>query len=166
MNQLDPTIIRRQIENLKVSFPDLAGDDESWQVSLESETDLSELLTNIIRKIDDSKALVIGTKDRFEELEQRKARFEHRIDALRQLAFKLMQSAEVTKLELPEATLSLRNGAQQLVGEADAASLPDDLCKVSRSIDRTKVKEALKAGKDVPGFSLSNAAPSLSIRVK
>jgi hypothetical protein len=166
MNQLDPTIIRRQIENLKVSFPDLAGDDESWQMSLESETDLAELLTNVVRKIDDAKALVIGTKDRFEELEQRKARFEHRIDALRQLAFKLMQSAEVTKLELPIATLSIRNGAQQIVGENKPEHLPDDLCKVSRAIDRTKVKEALKAGKYVPGFSLSNAEPSLSIRVK
>jgi ribosomal protein L7Ae-like RNA K-turn-binding protein len=57
-------------------------------MSLESETDLAELLTNLVRKIEDAKALVIGTKDRFEELEQRKARFEHRIDALRQLAFK------------------------------------------------------------------------------
>jgi hypothetical protein len=166
MNQLDPTVIRRQIENLKVSFPDLAGDDESWQMSLESETDLAELLTNVVRKIDDAKALVIGTKDRFEELEQRKARFEHRIDALRQLAFKLMQSAEVTKLELPIATLSIRNGAQQIVGENKPEHLPDDLCKVSRAIDRTKVKEALKAGQHVPGFSLSNAEPSLSIRVK
>jgi hypothetical protein len=166
MNQLDPTVIRRQIENLKVSFPDLAGDDESWQMSLESETDLAELLTNLVRKIDDAKALVIGTKDRFEELEQRKARFEHRIDALRQLAFKLMQSAEVTKLELPIATLSIRNGAQQIVGENKPEHLPDDLCKVSRAIDRTKVKEALKAGQHVPGFSLSNAEPSLSIRVK
>lgn len=166
MNQLDPTVIRRQIENLKVSFPDLAGDDESWQMSLESETDLAELLTNLVRKIDDAKALVVGTKDRFEELEQRKARFEHRIDALRQLAFKLMQSAEVTKLELPIATLSIRNGGQQIVGESKPEHLPDDLCKVSRTIDRTKVKEALKAGKYVPGFSLSNAEPSLSIRVK
>ena len=164
--ELNPNAIRQQIENLKVSFPDLIEDDESWQMSLESETDLAELMTNLVRKIEDAKALVIGTKDRFEELEKRKARFEHRIDALRQLAFKLMQAAEVNKLELPEATLSLRNGAQQLVGEADPTAMPDELCKVSRTIDRTKVKEAIKAGKDVPGFTLSNAAPSLSIRVK
>lgn len=166
MMQLNPDVIKRQIENLKVSYPDLAGDDESWQMSLESETDLAELLTNVVRRIDDAKALVVGTKDRFEELEQRKARFEHRIDALRQLAFKLMQSAEVTKLELPIATLSIRNGAQQIIGENKPEHLPDDLCKVSRAIDRTKVKEALKAGQHVPGFSLSNAEPSLSIRVK
>lgn len=164
--ELNPNVIRTQIENLKVSYPDLIEDDESWQMSLESETDLADLMTNIVRKIDDAKAMVIGTKDRFEELEKRKARFEHRVEALRQLAFKLMQAAEVTKLELPEATLSLRNGTPQLVGEADPASLPDNLCKVSRNLDRTKIKDALKSGQEVPGFSLSNAAPSLSIRVK
>lgn len=163
---LDPTIVRQQIENLKVSYPDLIEDDESWQMSLESETDLPALLTAIVRKIEDAKALAVGTKDRLDELEKRKARFEERVDAMRQLAFKMMQAAEVNKIELAEATLSLRNGAQQLVGEADPAALPDTLCKVSRTIDRTKVKEALKAGQEVPGFTLSNAAPSLSIRVK
>jgi hypothetical protein len=163
---LDPTIIRRQLENLKVSYPEILEDDEAWQMSLESETDLSALMTTIVRKIEDAKALAVGTKDRLEELEKRKARFEDRVEAMRQLAFKLMQAAQVNKLELAEATLSLRNGAQQIVGEADPTTLPDDFCKVSRTIDRTKIKEALKAGKEVPGFSLSNAAPSLSIRVK
>jgi hypothetical protein len=163
---LDPTIIRRQLENLKVSYPEILEDDEAWQMSLESETDLPALMTAIVRKIEDAKALAVGTKDRLEELEKRKARFEDRVEAMRQLAFKMMQAAEVSKLELAEATLSLRNGAQQIVGEADPSALPDELCKISRSPDRTKIKDALKAGQTVPGFSLSNAAPSLSIRVK
>lgn len=164
--QLNPLVIRQQIENLKVSYPALAEDDQAWQMSLESETDLHNMLTNIVRQIDDAKALVIGTKDRFEELNARKKRFEHRIEALRDLAFKLMQSADVAKLELPEATLSLRAGTQQLMGEADPATLPDELCKISRDPDRTKIKDALKTGQTVPGYSLSNSQPSLSIRIK
>lgn len=164
--RLDPTIIRQQIENLKLSHPELAGDDEAWQMSIESETDLYELLINIVRQIDDAKALVVGTKDRFEELKARKERFEHRIEALRDLAFKVMHTAEVAKVELPEATLSLRAGTQQLVGDADPASLPDVLCKISRSLDRAAIKDALKAGQTIPGFELSNSPPSLSIRIK
>ena len=164
--QLDPRVIRQQIENLKVVYPTLVEDDEAWQMSLESETDINEFLTSLVRKIEDTKALVIGTKDRFEELSARKSRFEHRIEALRQLAFKVMQSAELAKAELPEATLSLRAGTQQLIGDADANALPDDLCKISRSPDRTAIKEALKAGQTVPGFQLSNSPPSLSIRIK
>ncbi|WP_442895039.1 hypothetical protein [Bradyrhizobium sp. AZCC 1578] len=37
---------------------------------------------------------------------------------------------------------------------------------MSRTPDRTAIKEALKTGKTVPGFQLSNATPSLSIRIK
>lgn len=161
---LNPEIIKRQIENLKLIHPELADDD--WQLSIESETDLHELLTNIVHQIDDSKALVIGTKARFEELAARKDRFERRIEALRELAFKLMHAAEVAKVELPEATLSLRAGTQQLVGDADPTTLADEFCKISRDLNRTAIKDALKAGQTIPGFQLSNATPSLSIRIK
>lgn len=164
--QLDPRVIRLQIDNLKLAYPALVEDDEAWQMSLESETDVQEFLRNIVWKIDDTKALVIGTKDRFDELKARKERLETRVEALRELAFKIMQSTELAKLELPEATLSLRAGTQQLVGDADPASLPDSLCKISRSPDRTAIKDALKAGQTVPGFELSNSPPTLSIRTK
>lgn len=163
---LDPRSVRLQVENLKLVHPEILEDDEAWLATLESETDFTELLTTIVRRIEDTKALVIGTKDRFEELKARKDRFEHRIDTLRELAFKIMQAADLAKAELPEATLSLRAGQQQLIGEADPASLPDSLCKISRDLNRTAIKEALKTGQTVPGFSLSNSPPSLSIRIK
>jgi nitrogen fixation/metabolism regulation signal transduction histidine kinase len=144
----------------------LAEDDEAWQMSLESETSINDFLTAIVRQIEDAKALVIGTKSRFEELDARKKRFEHRIEALRELAFKIMHTAEIAKAELPEATLSLRAGQQQLVGDADPAALPDSFVKISRILDRAAIKDALKTGQIVPGFELSNSPPSLSIRIK
>lgn len=163
---IDPREIRQQVENLKIIHPELLEDDEAWLATLESETDFNEILATIVRRIEDTKALVIGTKDRFEELKSRKDRFEHRVETLRNLAFKIMQAADLAKVELPEATLSLRAGTQQLVGEADPAALPDSLCKISRAPDRTAIKDALKTGKEVPGFSLSNSPPTLSIRIK
>jgi hypothetical protein len=163
---INPLVVRQQIENLKVSHPELIEDDEAWLASLESETRFEELVTQLVRRIDDSKALAEGTAGRLTELQERKARMLHRMESLRNLLFKLMESAELAKLELPEATISVRKGTQQLVGEADPASLPDELCKISRSPDRTAIKDALKTGKEVPGFSLSNATPSLSIRIK
>ena len=163
---LDPRLVRLQIENLKIAYPELLEDDEAWIATLESETSFEDLLTNVVRRIEDTKALVIGTKDRFEELKSRKDRFEHRVDTLRNLAFKIMQAAELAKVELPEATLSLRAGTQQLIGEADPNELPDELCKISRDLNRTAIKEALKTGLTVPGFELSNSPPSLTIRIK
>jgi len=163
---INPLVVRQQIENLKISHPELIEDDEAWLASLESETRFEELVTQLVRRIDDSKALADGTAGRLSELQERKARLLHRMESLRNLLFKLMESAELAKLELPEATITIRKGSPQLIGEADPASLPDDLCKISRSPDRTAIKDALKTGKEVPGFSLSNATPSLSIRIK
>jgi len=158
--------IRLAISNLKVSYPELLEDDEAWLATLESETDFNEILTTIIRRIEDTKALVIGTKDRFEELKARKDRFEHRVETLRELAFKIMQAAELPKLELPEATLSIRKGSPQLIGDADAETLLPQFRRVSVAPDRKAIKDALEAGQTVPGYTLSNASPSLTIRIK
>jgi hypothetical protein len=157
--------VRLQVENLKLVHPELLEDDEAWIATLESETSFNDLLTNIVRRIEDTKALVIGTKDRLEELKARRDRFEHRVDTLRNLAFKLMQAAEIARIELPEASLSLRAGTQQLIGGM-LDELPDSLCKISREPNRTAIKEALKDGVTVPGFTLSNSPPSLTIRIK
>jgi len=164
--QPNQIILRQLIENIKVMYPDIVADDEAWLATLESQTNFNEALTAIVRRIEDTKALVVGTKDRFEELKARKDRFEFRVEKLREIAFRLMHSAELAKVELPEATLSLRAGTQQIIGDADPALLPDTLCKISRSLDRTAIKEALKAGQEVPGFKLSNSPPSLTIRIK
>ncbi len=163
---LNPIVVRQSIENLKILHPELLEDDEAWIATLESETNFDRLLTSIVRRIEDTKTLVLGTKDRFDELKARKDRFEHRETALRVLLFKMMEAAELDKRELPEATLSIRRGQPQLVGDADPAALPDELCKISRDLNRTAIKDALKTGRTVPGFQLSNAQPSLSIRIK
>lgn len=163
---LDPRAVRLQVENLKISHPEILEDDEAWLSTLESETDFNEILTTIVRRIEDTKILVIGTKDRFEDLKARKDRFEHRVETLRTLLFKIMQSAELAKVELPEATLSLRAGTQQLVGDADPENLPPEFKRVTVAVDKTAIKDALKKGQTVPGFELSNSPPSLSIRVK
>jgi sugar-specific transcriptional regulator TrmB len=74
---IDPKLVRQSIENLKLTHPELLEDNEAWLATLESETSFEELLTSVVRRIEDTKALVIGTKDRFEELKARKDRFEH-----------------------------------------------------------------------------------------
>jgi hypothetical protein len=164
--KIDPQFVRQSIENLKLLYPAIVEDEEAWISALESETNINELFTQVVRRIEDTKALALGTKDRLEELQARKGRFEYRMEALRWLLLKIMESAELKKCELAEATLSIRSGQQQIIGDVDANELHDKFCKISRTIDRTKVKEALKAGQTVPGFELSNAPPSLTIRIK
>jgi hypothetical protein len=161
---LDPEIVRQQIANLKVLHPELVEDEESWLLSLESETDLNAMLTSIVRRIEDAKALVVGTKDRFEELKARKDRFEHRVETLRNLAFKLMSAADLSKVELPEATLSVLNTPPSVV-ITDEDNLPDIACKFERKPDKAKIKELLASG-EVAGAAMSNGGQTVSIRIK
>jgi sugar-specific transcriptional regulator TrmB len=161
---LNPMLVRQQIENLKVLHVDLFDDEEAWLLSLESETDMNDLLTQIIRRIEDSKALVVGMKDRFEELKARKERFERRIESLRDLAFKIMDAADLAKIELPEVTLSIRNVAPSVV-ITDEDNLPDIACKFERKPDKTKIKELLATGL-VAGAAMTNGGKTLSIRIK
>lgn len=164
--QLNPLVVQQQINNLRVAFPELAEDEENWLLSLESETGLDEILTSIVRQIEDAKALSDGTLERLEELKARKDRFARRVDSLRSLAFKLMEAANIAKRELPEATLSLRAGQPKLVGDADPATLPDELVRVTREANKAAIKDHIKAGGSVPGYELSNSEPSLTIRIK
>lgn len=162
--RINPEVVRQQIANLKLLHIDLFDDEEAWLLSLESETDINALLTSIVRRIEDCKALVIGTKDRAEELAARRKRFEDRIESLRNLAFKMMDAADLAKLEMPECTLSIRNVAPSVV-ITDEESLPDIACTFIRKPDKARIKELLLEG-PVAGATMSNGGKSLSVRVR
>jgi Siphovirus Gp157 len=164
MRPLDPAIISRSIANLLLQNPELAEDEVLRADMIEGETDAFALLTDIVRRIEDAKALEVGTAGRLAELKTRKERFGRRIDGLRTLAFKIMEACELSKLEMAEATLSLRNVAPSVV-IVDEESLPDIACKFERKPDKAKIKELLMTG-PVSGASMGNGSKAISIRIK
>ncbi|MEU7656817.1 siphovirus Gp157 family protein, partial [Micromonospora taraxaci] len=91
---------------------------------------------------------------------------ETRIERLREFALKVMDWTAQKKIELPEATLSIRMGQPAVVGEPDADALPDHLCRIKREPNKSAIKEALQNGRTVPGCELSNGQPSIAIRIK
>jgi hypothetical protein len=158
--------LRLQIEALLREYPELADDEFLRADMLEGETAINDVLTMLHRMIEDTKALREGTQPRIDDLMARARRFQKRIDFGRDLIAKILETANLRKLELPEVTFSLRKGSQHLVGDPDPVSLPDDLVKIVRISDRKKIREALEQGKTIEGCSLSNAPPSLTIRIK
>jgi hypothetical protein len=158
--------LRLEIETMLREYPELADDDVLRADMLEGATDIRDVLVSLTDTLGTTKALGVGLHDYISELSGRAERYEHRQEFLRDLIFRIMDSAQLKKLELSHATLSLKNNPPRLVGDADPATLPDDLCAIKRSVDRKAVRAALEAGKEIPGFVLSNAAPSLTVRVK
>lgn len=166
MLETETDLLRTQIAMLLNDYPDLQEDEFLRADMLEGSTDMHAVLTSIHRMIDDAKGLRDGTAARLDDLAARKARFQQRVDFGRDLICKIMDTADLRKVELPEVTLSMRKNPPRVIGDPDASLLPDELTRVVRSPDKAKIREALEAGRDVPGCALSNSPPSLSIRVK
>ena len=162
---LNPEIVRQQIANLLLVCPELGEDDVLRADMIEGETEAFDFLSRLVKQIEDSKILSEGTAARIDELRQRKDRFERRQESLRSLAFKIMQAAELKKAELALATLSIRNGTQKVVITNEDA-LPAECLRMKWEPDKTKIKELLVNGSEVQGAELSNAEPTLSIRIK
>jgi len=166
MREQDADALRLEIQNLIIRFPEIAEDEILRADMLDGETSISDVMTDLIRMGEDARAMQNATKEQLERLKERGERFGRRLEFTRSLMLAILSSANLRKLELPEATVYLRNNPQQIIGEPDAAKLPDDLCKIERKPDKAKIKEALKAGQSLDGLFLSNSQPSIVVTVK
>jgi hypothetical protein len=74
----------------------------------------------------------------------------------------IMQRAELRKLELPEATISVAKTGRA-VQVLDEEQIPDGFFKTKRELSKTLLKEALNAGETVPGAVLDNG--DITVRI-
>lgn len=160
---LDPKQVRDEITALLLAYPDLDEDEVLRTDMIEGQTSAFDFLSNIVRKIGATQAIAAGTAEYIGELQERKARLERREHALRGLIFKIMQTANLAKAELPEATLSIRQGTPKVV-IINEREIPDEFMRIKKEPDKTRIKAAMTAGEVVSGCALSNAEPSLTIR--
>ncbi len=161
----DPAIVRMQIEQLLRDYPELAEDDTAIELALESETDAVEFLRALERVRRQAVALAKANELVIDDLKERIGRFERRDEALRRLMFQILQAANLRKLELPEATLSIRAGSPKVI-VTDEAALPETFVRIKREPDKARIKVALQDGIEVAGALLSNADEILAIRTK
>jgi hypothetical protein len=159
--------LRRQIEAVIRNNPDVFEDDERLKLdTLEGATDMFSALMQLFDASSDAAGLINAMTQRMASLQERRARYARRVEVLRGLMLSVLQSADVKRIELPDATLSQRNTQPQLVGEIDVNTLPDDLCTIKREPNRTAIRKALLDQREVPGVWLSNSEPGLMVRVK
>jgi len=165
INRLDPTFVRAQIEALRVRSPAIWDDEELLVDMLEGETNLHEFLAVVVGRFREAEAFAEGIGELMSDMKVRRERFEQRGEAYRMLAFRLMTQAEVRKLELPAATLSIRAGQPKVI-ITDETRLPPDCVRVRTEPDKVAIREHLARGEPVAGAELSNSEPVLAVRVK
>lgn len=165
MKHLDPTLVRREIEALRLHYPEVFEDEELLHDTLQGQTSLHEFLMLVEDRRQEAEAMCSAIEQRMSELTDRCGRYHKREQAMRRLAFNMMQAAEQKKLELPTATLSVRQGTPRVLITNEEA-LEDRFVKLIRTPDKTEIKRCLQAGEIVTGATLSNAEPTLAIRTR
>ena len=156
--------IVRHLDWLMAAYPELADDEVLRLDMIEGETDFHEFLRILEHRRRDAAALGNAVLQIIKELKARHEHFERRDEAMRAMMLRLLQHAQVKKLELPEATLSIASApARVLITNED--ELPEDYWRIKREPDKERIKLALITAAVVPGAELSNSPDYLKIKV-
>jgi len=163
--RFDINQLQQAIDTLLITYPELAEDAALRADMFEAETDLHQVIATLLDKAAEAKSMASAIKARMDDLLARKARYDRQEEAFRSLIQGLMERADLQKLTLPEATLSLswRKPAPVITNE-DA--LPDALCRFIRKPDMAAVKTAVEVGDMPPGVSMSNGRMILRVLTK
>ena len=161
--------IRADIEHLKAAlasmlaaYPELADDEQLRADSFEAETDLNYIAARLLDAARDAETMQEAIEARRRELQERAARYGRKSEAMRGLILSVMEHAQLAKITLPEATLSVRDNPPRPI-VVDETALPDGYCKFIRKPDM----EAIKAAQVLPiGVAMSNGSRSLVVRTK
>lgn len=104
-----------------------------------------------IRRLD---ALNEATKETIQDLQERVRADSKRIEALKWLMTKAMDSLQYTEVKSPEVTLRFRKSSS--VEITDSEALPEQFLRTKTVVepDKTAIKNALKAGEKIQGAQL------------
>ena len=145
-------------------YPSLAEDDPALIDSLDGETNVTEAIAKVIRSAEDDRAMAAALKIRMAEMGERAARLEARIEHKREIAAKAMDQCGLKRVEAPDFTASLAQGKPKVIITDETALEAAYLFTPAPKPDKTKIAEHLKGGCIVPGATLSNSPPHLTVR--
>ncbi len=93
----------------------------------------------------------------------RRRRLVEGAQALRRAARDAMIESGLHGMTCADMTVSVRDGKPAVV-IIDESAIPDIYCRFKRSVDKTAVGDVLRTGHEVPGATLGNADPVLTVR--
>jgi hypothetical protein len=144
--------------------PDL--DEQTLLDTLEGATDLDVAIGALVRSALLDGAYLAGLKARIEEMRERLARIEARMEKKRALALETMEAAGIARITEPDFTITLRASPPSVL-ITDEQSIPEWFwIPQPARLDKRGLLEALKGGSHVSGAELSNPHASLSVRTR
>ena len=158
------TTYRALRDRLRAEDPTI--DEQTLADTVEGLTDVHEILQAIIRTALADEALATGLKGRIADMEGRLGRLQDRAAKRRLIVKDVMVELDLKKLEAPDFTVSLRPGMPALM-VLDEEAVPSIYWEPREPrLKRQELATELKQGSEVPGVTLSNPEPVLSVRVR
>ena len=159
--------LKNEFNTLWSILEDELADDEmilgAWETAQE---DLTIKLENCCKYIKNEEALIAGLKEEEERLNARRKAKENAIKRLKALMQDAMTAAGEKKIQCGTFTTSIQNNAPSVVvDEQYIENIPEEYLRIKEpEIDRKKMLEDLKAGKDLEGLAHLEVKQSLRIR--
>ncbi len=128
--------------------------------------DLTVKLENCCKYIKNTESEIAGLKEEEKRLHARRVAKENAVERLKALMQKALEVAGEKKLVCGTFTTSIQNNAPSVViDESYIENIPSEYLRVKEpEIDRKKLLEDLKAGKDLEGIAHLIVTSSLRIR--
>ena len=159
--------IKNEFNTLWSILEDELVDDDAlvgaWETATE---DLADKLENCCKYIKNEEAVIAGLKEEEERLNARRKAKENAIKRLKQLMQDAMNAAGEKKLPCGTFTVSIKNNAPSVVmDEQYVENVPAEFLLMREpEVDKKKILEALKDGKNLDGLAHLQQTSSLRIR--
>jgi len=127
-------------------------------------SDLHDAILNEVRSALEDEDVASRLRGSMDEMETRLRQIERRAEGRRESALNAMAEAGLQRLEAPGLRIEVRRAPPLLV-VSDERLVPEAF-KVQRPawLDYRAIHDALKGGAEVPGASLTDTQPYLSVR--
>lgn len=161
------TIAAAEIARIAEDMRAMCGDDETlFSDMLEGETDLHRIIASIHDGMARDSEMIVGIEARASDLAERKARLKKRVEASRAGIVRLMQAGQQRKIELPEATYSIRDGKPSL-SVVDPDAVPSEYQRIKADPDKSAINAAFGDADELPNWlTREPAKASLTARTK
>lgn len=156
-----------EIARIAAELDALCGDDELlFAGMIEGETDVHAIVGKLHQRLAADQELVAGITERQAELAERKRRLSARIDATKATVGKFLRAAKLPKIELAEASYSVRDGKPKLeIVNPDA--VPEALTRIKREPDKTAINAAYADAESLPNWlARIEATDIITVRTK
>lgn len=163
--QVDIAAFKAHVADLLAAYPELAEDEDLRADIFEAETDLHPLIERLVKMKLDADTMAAAIKARKQDISERQARFERKAEAAKSLIKSVMVAADIPKVTLPDATVSVTS-ARVIVEIDDLDAIPQGYAKFEKRADKTALKAALEAGEEIPGARLAFSDEGLMVRQK